>query len=94
MLGKRRHGPVSNEANGARATSSTARRPARCAASSSRSSGLALVALGEEQVAVEALEVAVDALLLDDGLDAVDRRGVAVGGEPRASRPCSFSTSK
>ena len=38
------------------------RRPARCAASSSRLERVALVAVGEEEVAVEPLEVAVDAL--------------------------------
>jgi hypothetical protein len=45
---------------------------------------LALVALGEEQIAVDPAEIALDALFPDDGLDALDRRAVAVGGEPRA----------
>ena len=75
---------MSNDGNGARSTSSTARSPARLRGVELALEGLAPIAFGEEQVAVEAREVAVDALLAHDGLDAVDRRGVAVGGEPRA----------
>ena len=41
------------------------------------SSSLVAGPAGREQVAVDALEVAVDALGADDRLDAVDRRGVA-----------------
>ena len=47
-----------------------------------------------EQVAVDALEVAVDALARHDALDAVDRGGVAVRGEPRAALAVQRSSSK
>src|SRR5438046_5785681 len=35
-----------------------------------------------EEVAVQALEIAFDPLVLDDSLDAIDRRGVTLGSEP------------
>ena len=43
---------------------------------------LALVALSEEEIAVEPREVAVDVLAPHDFVDALDRRAVAVGGHP------------
>src|SRR4051812_47774422 len=48
--------------------------------------GLDAVARGEEEIALDAREVAVDALLGDVGLDPVDRRGMAFGGKPCAMR--------
>jgi hypothetical protein len=38
----------------------------------------------QEEIAVEALEVAVDLLVRDDGADRLDGGGVALRGEPRA----------
>ena len=56
---------------------------------------LSVVVAAEEEVAVEAREVAVDLLVADDRLDAVDGRRVAVGGEPRAPpRRARCSSSK
>jgi hypothetical protein len=84
LFGKCRQGSGIERANGARSSMchrAQARAVRRFELALERR---ALVAFGEEQVAVDAREVAVDALLPHDGLDAVDRRGMAVGGEARA----------
>ena len=49
---------------------------------------------GQEQVAVDAEEVAVDPLVLGDRLDSVDGRGVALGGQAAPSSPWTFSISR
>ena len=40
---------------------------------------------GAEEIAVEADEVACDSLARDDAFDAIDRRRVTLGGQPRAA---------
>ena len=85
LVGKRRHGPVSNDGEGA--LDKLHRRQAGAMRGLQLAlERLALVALGEKEVAVEPREIAVDAFLPYDGLDAVDRR-VALGGEPRRLAP-------
>jgi hypothetical protein len=47
---------------------------------------ICLVVFGRaKKVAVQSREIAGDALARHDALDAIDRRGVALGGEPRAA---------
>jgi len=49
--------------------------------------GFRRVALGEEEVAVQAREIAVDALSRDDGVDALDGLGMALRRQARAFAP-------
>jgi len=54
----------------------------------------ALIPRQRDQIAVDPLEIAIDALLGDDPLDAVDRGAVALGGKPRTRTPNSDCNSE
>ena len=64
--------------------------PARLAADNSRSSILSFLTRSEKQIAVESREIAVDLQLLDDRLDSIDGRPVALGRQKRATLAVPF----
>ena len=83
------HGPVSKKSRGARGSRSTGTHARRHHTRLPLLERLDSLAWREEQVAVEPLEITIDAFALDDVLDAVDRAPMTFAGEPRIRRPAA-----